>query len=269
MRLTGKWATIGMAALALLAAPLVAQEPEPETTEVLVGDDAQPLAGWTPEQVADYFTQTANKPEVDAQLAPMIEELLGPGEPVPGWRESGVDILAELGALEGGLSANLLRDGETAAQSVSDLSGKAAPDLSGFSRLALRASPPGRIDARNFINIAPGMWLEMAMQRTVQGNALCNSGLPGVTLHSKVPVTEQSMGDLLSTIVAVSLNDRLVSREVCLVYARDGDGYRALSFLPDGRSLPLLDADAPRVQIMPASELTAFIRNSVPAQTGE
>jgi len=205
MRFTDRLISSAMAALALLAAPLMAQEPEPETTKVLVGDDAQPLAGWTPEQVADYFTQVANMPEVDAQLAPMIEELLVPGEPVPGWHESGVDILAELGALEGGLSANLLRDVETATQSVFDLSGKAAPDLSGFSRLALRASPPGRIDARTFINIGPGMWLEMAMQRKVQGNALCNSGLPGVALHSKVPVTEQSMGDLLSTIVAVSL----------------------------------------------------------------
>ena len=44
---------------------------------------------------------------------------------------------------------------------------------------------------------------------------------------------------------------------------RAGEGYRPRSFLPDGRTLPGLDAMPTILRIMPASELEDFIRNSV------
>lgn len=269
MRKIGAWLAPGMAALALLSAPLSAQEAESGTTEVLAGDDERPLAGMSPEQVAAFFTLVATSPDLDSQLALMVEEMLEPGDPVPGWRETGVDILAELAAREGGLSANLLRDEDTEVLSVSDLSGKAAPDVAGFSRLVLRASSPGGVDERTFVSFAPGVWLEMTTQRTMRGNAMCYSGLYGMILHSKVPATEQSIDELLPTIVAVNMIDRFAAREFCLVYQRDGDGFRTRSFLPDGRSLPKLDANSTLLRVMPAPDLSAFIRETVPVAPAE
>jgi hypothetical protein len=258
------WLASGMAALVLLAAPLSAQKPEPRTTEVPVGGDERPLAGMTPEQVAAFFTLVASDPDIEAELAPMTEELFQPGEPTPGWREAGIDMLAELGAREGGLSSNLLRDEDTEVLSVTDLSGTAAPDLSGFSPLVLRAPPPGRIDERAFASFTPGVWLEMTAQRTMRGTAMCYGGMTGLTLHSKVPVTEQTMDELLPTILFVSAVDRIGSREFCIFYERAGDAYRTRTVLPDGRSLPQQDVDATVLRIMPASALSAFIRDSVP-----
>lgn len=255
--------TSGLAALALLAAPVAAQEPVAEAAEAGADAGERPLAGMNAEQIATFFTLVATNPDVEAQLAPIAAELLEPGDPVPGWREMGVDILAELAAREGGLAGNLLRDEDQEVPTVTDLSGTATPDLSGFSRLVLRAVPPGGANERGFTSFAPGVWLEMAGQRTQRGKALCYAGMSGLTLHSKVPVTEQTIDELFPTIVAVSMIDRLASREFCIVYERVSEGYRTRSFLPDGRALPALDAEPTVLRIMPASELEDFIRNSV------
>ncbi len=263
MRPGSGWMSSAMAALALLAAPLSAKDPGPKAPEAEAAENERPLAGMDAQQVAAYFTLVATDPEVEAQLAPIIEELLEPGEPVPGWRELGVDILAELGARDGGLAGNLLRDEDEEVPTVTDLSGTAAPDLSGFSRLVLRADPPGGANERVLTSFAPGMWLEVTSQRTLRGTALCYAGMSGLTLHSRVPVTEQTVGELFPAIVAVSLLDRFASREFCVVYERAGKGYRTRSFLPDGRSLPALDAEPNGLRIMPARELEEFLQNSV------
>lgn len=74
------------------------------------------------------------------------------------------------------------------------------------------------------------------------------------------------MDELIIPIIFVSLMDRTAGREFCLVYVRDGEAFRTHTFLPDGRSLPVIDSDSALVRIMPASELTAFVRDS--ARTG-
>lgn len=263
MRTMNGWMTSGLAALSLLAAPLAAQEPVTKAEKAEADAGERPLAGMNAEQIATFFTLVATSPEIEAELATLVAELLEPGEPVPDWREMGVDILAELAAREGGLAGNLLRDEDEEMPTVTDLSGTAAPDLSGFSRLVLRADPPGGANEKGFTSFAPGVWLEMAGQRTQRGKALCYAGMSGLTLHSTMPVTEQTVNELFPIIVAVSLVDRLASREICNVYERVGEGYRARSFLPDGRALPALDAEPTMLRIMPASELEDFIRNSV------
>lgn len=261
MRYAPGWMPSGLAALALLSAPLSAKDPEPETTVIEIGDDERPLAGWEPQQVVAYFTRVATSPENDAQLSPMIEEVFELGEPVPGWQELGIDVLSEIGGREGGLAGNLLRE-EDNFPKVTDLSGTAAPDLSGFSKLVLRADPPGGVHERSFLSFTPGMWLEIAAQRRLRGTAHCHTGPVGLTLHSRQPVTEMGMGELLNAIVGVSLNERLASREYCIAYERAGDGYRIRAFLPDGRSLPQLDSPG-QLSIMPSSEFASYIETSV------
>jgi hypothetical protein len=267
MQFGSGWIIPTIAALALLSSPLSAKDPEPETTVIELGDDERPLAGWDPQHVVAYFTQVATSPEVDAQLAPMIEEVFELGEPVPGWNELGIDVLSELDRREGGLAGNLLRDGDNLPK-VTDLSGTVAPDLSGFSMLVLRADPPGGVNERSFLGFTPGMWLEIAAQRRLRGTAHCYTGLVGLTLHSRQPITELSMGDLLTAIIGVSLNERLASRDYCIAYERAGDGYRTRAFLPDGRSLPQLDSPG-KLSIMPSSEFESYIETSVMAEQPE
>lgn len=268
MRMVRTRFAYSLAAMALWTAPLSAQEGA-EVSPVDASDESRPLAGMNADGVTAFFLLVAASPEIDAMVSPSIEKLLEPGEAVPGWRESGIDILAELAAREGGLTATLLRDDDTEVLSVTDLSGKASPDLEGFTSLTLRSPPPGGIDERVFASFTPGIWLGLGSQRKMRGTALCYGGIQELTLHSRRPVTEQTMDELLPTILAVSIFDRLASREYCLVFERSGDGYRSRSFLPDGRSLPQLDADSPMLRIMPAADLSAYIRDTVPTPPAE
>lgn len=263
------WFACGVAALVACAAPISAQDQPATVAPVEAADESRPLAGMDADEVAAFFMLVAASPELEAELAPVIEQLLEPGEMVPGWRESGIDILAELAVRDGGLAASVLRDEDTEVLSITDLSGRAAPDLAGFTPLALRPAPPGSIDERVLMSFAPGIWLELATQRKLRGTAMCYGGLFGLTLHSKRPVTEQTLDELFPTIVAVGMIDRLGSREVCLVYERAGDAYRTRSFLPDGRTLPKVDADSTLLRIMPASDLSAYIRNTAPSAPAE
>jgi hypothetical protein len=268
MRMVRTLVSFSLVAMALWTAPLFAQE-EAKDSPIDASDESRPLAGMTADGVTTFFLLVAASPELDAMVSPSIDKFFEPGEVVPGWRDSGIDILAELAAREGGLAASLLRDDDTEVLSVTDLSGKAAPDLAGFTSLTLRSAPPGGIDERVFASFTPGVWLEMGSQRKVRGTALCYGGMLELTLHSRRPVTEQTMDELLPTALALSMFDRLASREYCLVYERAGDGYRSRSFLPDGRSLPQLDADAPMLRIMPAADLSAYIRDTVPTPPAE
>lgn len=63
----------------------------------------------------------------------------------------------------------------------------------------------------------------------------------------------------------VATFDRVAAREVCVVYQREGNAFAARSYLPDGRSLPQINAESTLLRIMPANGLSAFMRDAVPA----
>lgn len=161
---------------------------------------------------------------------------------MPDWRDSGVDILAHLAERPGGVAENLLRDDDSEVLSISDLSGTDnSPDLPGFTRLRLRAPPPGGVNEVAYASFAPGVWMALEMQHTRRGNALCYKGLNGITLHSKAPLTAWDVETAFLMAVMIATFDRVTTREFCVVYDRDGDAYRVRSFLPDGRRLPQMD----------------------------
>lgn len=259
------------AALTLWAwtVPAIAQDADTASAEAEATDDAPPLAGFDDEQMAAFFTLVSASADLNAELTPMIDELFAPGEVEPDWRDKGADILAELDQREGGRSANLLRDDDEEVLSVTDLSGTAAPDLSGYFSLALRAPPPEGVDERVFVSFAPGMWLRADAKHNVRGKAVCYKGLTGLTLYSKRPFGDLAMDELIIPILFIGVLDRTAGREFCLVYMREGDAYRSRTFLPDGRALPAIDADSSLLRIMPAKELSAFVRDRVPTSLPE
>lgn len=270
----GRLGILSAAAVLAAGAPLAtAQALSAETTaeaEAEAEDVGPPLTGMNEDQIANVFTLISASAEIEELVAPMIEALLEPGEAAPDWRESGVDILAELAARPGGAAGNLLRDDDTEILSVNDLSGSGnIPDLPGFTSLRLRAAPPGGVNEVAWASFAPGVWMALEMQHSRRGKALCYKGLNGITLHSKAPLTTWSAETVTLTAVMVATFDRVASREFCVVYVREGDAYRVRSFLPDGRRLPQMDAEPTLMRVMPAADLSAFIRDAEPALATE
>lgn len=250
------------------AAPLAAQEPEPQAefdiAEAVEAGGPPPLAGMDAAQIAEFFTLMSASPALDAELAPLIELMFDPGEAEPGWQDSGIDIIAALDALPGGRAANLLRDTDEEVLSVTDLSGAAQADFTGFASLQLRAAPPGGTNERTLVSFEPGIWLDLATQRSARGKAQCYSGLIGLTLHAQRPPQSWSEEEVAMIGVLVAMMDRVAAREVCLVYTREGERFASRTFLPDGRPLPNVDADSQPMIVMPADALDAFIREQEP-----
>lgn len=258
----------GLALLSIaVATPLAAQEAHlpaaSEETASEEDDNPQSLlpADMTADQFIQFFTQFSANPAIAAALAPEFDRLMQPGERMEGWETQGVDILALLRASKGGLESTLLRDLEEDILTVTDLSGVARPDLSGFSSYALRPDPIGLVAERGFTSFVPGVWFEIAMQREQVGNALCYGGYHGVTLHTKRPYTQWSRKELMLVAAVFAAVDRMSSLEFCAIYSRDKDGgFTTRGVLPDGRDLPVMNAEGDAMVIMATSELSAFMQ---------
>lgn len=265
------WLIAGALTLGASALPLSAQEADASTdvNPAEATGDSRPLAGFNEEQIGAFFMLVSASAELDAVIAPVIESLLEPGESVSDWQTSGVDIHAEIGAREGGLAGNLLHDLDGDVPSVTDLSGSAAPDLPGFTSLRVRAAPPGGTNEKSFATFAPGIWLATESQHIRRGNALCYKGLNGISIYSREPLAAWDEETTYLMAIMLATFDRIAAREFCLVYEREGDAFAARSFLPDGRRLPQMDAESALSRVMLAAELSAFIRDTVPAEPTE
>lgn len=227
-----------------------------------------PLTGMSEPEMAEFFAQVSASEEVDDAIEPLLDELLAPGKAEPGWQAAGIDLIAELGARPGGLAGNLLYDPDTEVLTVTDLSGTAIPDLAGFKALSVRPAWPGA-NERIFASFTPGIWLQLDLERTAQGNALCYSGAIGLTIHSRTPIDRLDEEEVFTAAALVATFDRLTERTYCTVYSRSGTGYTSLGYLPDGRRLPGLDsADIPQ-QVMKLTDLSAFMRDTVPVTPEE
>ena len=260
----------GAAALTVLAlpAPAQAQDDADVTAPPALYADVRPLAGMDDAQIVQFLEDFSRSPEV-AEVGKLIDkELFKPSKKVRGWENSGIDIIADLSAREGGLAANLLRDQTGDIPGVTDFSGTAQPDLPGFSTLAVRPAPSGA-NERSFTSLSPGIWLALDHRRTRRGNGLCYDGTVGVTILSATPFAEW---DELATFGVAGLLaglDKMAEREFCMIYARNGDGYSIRGYRPDGRRLGKLDDTAIAYRIMPAADLSAFLRETVPSGYGQ
>lgn len=268
--------------LSPLAAPALAQESDakadidPQISETAenaaIGDggDANSVpdapqtlvpADMTPDQLIQFFTLFSASEEMEEALGPATKLMMATGKPVEGWREKGIDILAELSALEGGLGAFLLRDLDDEVLSVTDLSGSVRPDLTAFESFALRPEPVGLVAERGFLSFSPGVWLEVAYQRSRAGKALCYGGYFGVALHTARPYTEWSEDELLLTATVFALLDRTASREFCTIYGKDESGrYTTFAVTTDGQSLPAINMDPAPMDLIPRAKIDEFLK---------
>lgn len=226
-------------------------------------------ANMTADQLIVFFTMFSASEEMDAAIGPAFDQLMTPGEEIPDWQTRGVDMLAELNALEGGASAHLLLDTDREILAVTDLTGTVRPDLTGFESYALRPDPVGLVAERAFTSFFPGIWFEAASQRVQRGNAFCYSGYNGITLHTARPYTEWSEEELITTASVFAMVDRLAAREFCAVYTKTGDGrYAYQAVLPDGRELALLNSADTTEVVIKRSELDAILRSAPVSVSG-
>ncbi len=198
--------------------------------------------GLTADQFIQFFTLFSANDDITPIVDPMFAQMLEPGPQVDGWQSTGINIVEEFEALDGGLRDNLIFEGGELMTSVVDLSGEATPDLSHFLSYALRPEIPFETGERAFLKFTQDVWFETFGQRENRDNALCYSGYVGITLHSKTPYTEWSEDELLTNAMIFAVADRLANLELCVVYDRkDDDTYSYKAYLPDGRTLPALN----------------------------
>lgn len=223
-------------------------------------------AGLSDQELAEILIAGAREAFQD-ELLQLSKTLMAPGKKSrPGWEHTGVDVLAELAQSEGGIAGNLLVDTDPEVRTVSDLSGKAAPPLSGFVHHVLRAAPAGVIAERAYTSYAEGFWFVIGMQRQQRGNALCYSGDFGIELYARRPYTQWDEESIGSVAIGLAMLEIMRGEEVCVVYDRDRKGrYKEKAYLPDGRPLPALNAEVTPSLVMPASELKQFLETAIPS----
>jgi len=279
-----------IASLALLASPpLAAQESAPATpaTEGLAKEPAESIdpasstesadqlqtilpADMTPDQLIQFFTLLSEDDSMETALAPLMEEMKRTGAPIENWSALGIDMLAHLEGIEGGIDKWLLRDTDEKVLTLMDFGGVAAPDLAPFQSYALRPEPVGLVAERSFASFLPGIWFEAAMQRTQIGNALCYPGYFGITLHTARPYQEWSRDEVLATATMFAMMDRLSSQNLCMIYDRTKNGeYVARAFTDEGRPLVTLDAQMTPAILMSAADLDRFLERAPSVAKGK
>lgn len=208
-----------------------------------------------------FFSAFSTNESIVEALDLIMLEAMNPGPTVPDWETSGINMLEELEALEGGIKANLLKDLDPSTPTVVDYSGQARPDLSGFASYAIKPEPSGLVTERTFMNVFPGVWFEGAAQTFQKGNALCNDSYFGLTLHTKRHYSAWTENELLVTAFMLAVFDQAARMEFCVVYDKAEDGtYSSRAYLMDGSSLPQLDEVSSPSVIMPVGELKEFLQ---------
>lgn len=257
--------THAVAAFLLLATPLIATPPA--TAQISVGDDPQETgivsADVSGADLALAFEEGAKNEQISALIDSTIGQMLSGGEPVPGWQDHGIDIVAELEALPGGAEANLLIDRDEDILTVLDLSGAVHDLPRELHSFEIRPDPAGLVHERSYVKLMDGFWFETGHQRTREGNALCYGGYTGVNLHAVRPPDQWTAEEIGTLVYLFALVDKLGQLDTCMVYLREDDGgYTSRYFTPDGVSLPALNAEPGVVQVLPARELGPLLLSS-------
>lgn len=222
-----------------------------------------PRNEWSEEQALSILAEAAKNDEIKQFAEGITAQMLTTGEIVPDWQDNGVDILAELAALPGGLAGNLLLEHTDEGPIFFDLSGHSMPEITGFHSYHLLPDPFTAQDQQSQKILAQldlDNWLETTETGRVIGNALCYSGDIGVMLHSTQALREMDREDVEGLLIINTIADYLTKQEVCTIYHHGADGeYIAKNFTPDGHSLPVLNSLRNPAEIFPAKELPGLI----------
>lgn len=220
-----------------------------------------PFAGRSDEAILEDLRAYSTDPDAARQLDAMVRKSLAPDKQVPDWNTKGTDVIAALGALKGGLAGNMLVT-KVGQLTISRFDGQPFPAsiVAGYSTLVVRSSQGASVNQRLLSNLAPGFWIEVAVNWRKNGNALCNTGVSEVRFHTLRPAAQWTREEATNVAMIMGFYDQMATREVCEAYTKVDSGFIALSYLPDGTRIPAVDT--PLERVMPISKLSALVRSA-------
>jgi hypothetical protein len=249
-RATKPWRLAAALALTALTVPHVSAQ-----------NTDRPFAGWTDADILEYLRTKSKDPETTLQLDAMVGHMLTPGSVAADWNTKAADVIAALGALKGGLAGNLLVT-QVGQLTISRLDGEPFPAgiLAGYSTLEVRSSAGAAVNQRLLSKLAPGFWIEVAVNWRRNGNALCNTGVAEVRFQTQRPAAQWTSEEATNVAIMMGVYDRMALHEVCEAYTTAGSGFVAFSYLPDGTRIPSTDAGPQKV--VAARELAALVKRA-------
>jgi hypothetical protein len=220
-----------------------------------------PFVGRTDEAIIRDLRAYSTNPDAARQLDAMVREMLAPERQVPDWNTKGVDVIAAVSALKGGLAGNMLVT-QVGQLTISRFDGQPFPAsiMAGYSTLVVRSSEGASVNQRLLSNLKPGFWIEVAVKWRQHGNALCNTGVSEVRFHTLRPAAQWTQQDVTDVAMIMGFYDQMARHEVCEAYTQVDSGFAVLSYLPDGTRIPAVDT--PPQRVMPISKLPALVRGA-------
>ncbi len=153
--------------------------------------------------VMDNFSSASNYAELLAEiesnsklagaLDKNVDTVMRPGEQVPGWRDSGIDMDVLLDTMPGGSAGNVFLGNRaddvflTADRSFADFFG---PQYTTHTVVGsdVAFAKVGADESVGLVRIGQGIWLETVGDRVKMGNAVCSgTGLTAARVQSRRP----------------------------------------------------------------------------------
>ena len=196
-----------------------------------------------------------------------MDELFAPGEVDHDWQKGGSDIRAAVFAKPGGAQKNVVlttdKDGDATITLLSSDAAKAVPaswklvdqhgdvDRSADDMIV----SVGRLDGRFFF-----VGRETSK---LTGSAYCSAELLGVQLfEDRADPSEGEIDPAMIKVVFEAVIKRLNNRPFCMRFDAESDSYSVRNFLPDGRTLPAMDAYKETAVIVPAAPWPQLLKKA-------
>lgn len=202
--------------------------------------------------------------QLRATVERMRSEMYRPGERVAGWNRGGANPDADLRAA--GADSHYFRVRRSGGDAIVILT---ARPLASFAPAGWRvadtygeAGAPAGNPFVQFEAMSPRYVIGMRGDSERRGDTDCVGGVVNATLYerSDVPATSaDAQIPLFFRLMLLASEDQLV----CTRYEGNArDGWRGISFLPDGRTLPVLNEGDDHIEIVPAAPIERLVTHT-------
>jgi hypothetical protein len=200
-------------------------------------------------------------PQVQQMVETVRGQMLQPGERVSGWDRGGANPVADLRAT--GADGHYFRLRGPHGDGIGILDGRSIASVAPPAWRVIDTYGSAAAEADNpwvqFEALSARFIIAMRAEIERRGDVDCASRITDATLYERpdAPVSEADDSvRLLFRVLLLAIEDQTV----CTRYEGNREeGYRSLSFLPDGRSLPIVNQDVGHMTIIPAGPIEQLV----------
>lgn len=254
---------LGVWALTMLLPLAAAQAHDPAPAAEAEAEAPIPLSdsqGDLEAAMREFIATPEFAEEMQDAIAPVFAEMMRPGELVEGWQDTGIDLVELLSALPGGLDENVLVSRESEIPSIAYFSEAAGPARDPVTQFEISQSDPGEAFDGSLIMFGSDIQVDASAPRDRRGNAHCYSGNAAARIVSNTPIADWSEPQFIGAVAATGFVREGAKYAVCQAHhLRDDGGVEASSYTPDGRRLPMMDAQKEIFDIVRVEEIPAFL----------